>query len=300
MKVSTRSVLPASSAAAGALVLAAVLAACGGGSSGRAAVSQSTTTIQPGGNAGRTGGGSFQGASGTVAAITGSSMEVQNPTSGQTTVDWTGSTTFDHTVTLTAAALTAGSCATVTGTSSNGTITARSVTIAPAATSGGCTNGFAGARRAFPGGPPGTRPTGTAPNGDGPTGAGTGGRGRSRGAGGSFAAGKVVSSSPTSLVLLGTSFAGFGGGARSSTPPTTSAPTDITVTLTPSTTFTEMQPTTSTSLAVGDCVVATGPADSTGAVTARTIRITSTGGQTCSVGSGRFPGGPAPASGSDA
>lgn len=294
MKVHSRHVRPAASAAASALVLAAVLAACGGGTSpnGRAAASPSPTTTTPlGTGAGHTGGGSFQGATGSVAAITGSSMEVQDPSTGQTTVDWTGSTTFDHTVTLSADSLTPGSCVTVTGSPSNGTITARSVTIAPAASSGGCTNGFAGARRAFPGGSPGTRPTGTAPNG-----AGTGGRGLNRGAGGSFAAGKVMSSSATSLVLLGTSFDGFGGGARPSTPPTTSAPTDITVTLTPSTTFTEVQPTTSSSLAVGDCVVATGPADSTGAVTARTVRITSSGGRTCSVGSGRFPGAPAPAS----
>ncbi len=50
-----------------------------------------------------TGGGSFPGASGSVAAITGSSMEVQNQQTGQVTVSWTSSTTFSKTVTLSAA-----------------------------------------------------------------------------------------------------------------------------------------------------------------------------------------------------
>jgi hypothetical protein len=46
-------------------------------------------------------------------------------------------------------------------------------------------------------------------------------------------------------------------------------------------------------LAVGDCVTAFGSTASTGAVTASTVRITSTGGKTCSpgFGGGGFRGG---------
>jgi hypothetical protein len=45
-------------------------------------------------------------------------------------------------------------------------------------------------------------------------------------------------------------------------------------------------------LAVGDCVSAFGSASTTGAVTATTVRITSTGGKTCTAGfGGGFGGG---------
>ena len=46
----------------------------------------------------------------------------------------------------------------------------------------------------------------------------------------------------------------------------------------------------STDLAVGDCVSAFGPAASNGAVTATTVRITSTGGGSCTGGLGGFCG----------
>src|ERR1700733_2884202 len=49
---------------------------------------------------GATGGGRFPGASGSVAAITGSSMEVQNPQTGQVTVNWTTSTAFTQMATV--------------------------------------------------------------------------------------------------------------------------------------------------------------------------------------------------------
>ena len=55
---------------------------------------------------------------------------------------------------------------------------------------------------------------------------------------------------------------------------------------TSSTTYTEKQAAASTNLAVGDCVTAAGSSDSTGAVSATTVRITSTGGQTCTTGFG--------------
>ena len=50
------------------------------------------------------------GASGTIAAINGTSLEVQNPTTGQTTVTYTPTTTFDQTVTGHGVGVTVGSC----------------------------------------------------------------------------------------------------------------------------------------------------------------------------------------------
>ena len=275
----------AAPAAAVAVSLAAVLAACGGGSSSSAAAKTSNSTASTGsaaaGAAAPRGRRGFPGVVGSVAALTGSSMEVQNPSSGQTTVSWTGSTTFARTVTLTSSSVATGDCVTVVGTSSGGRLTARTVAVSTAPASATCRPGFGAGGRGF---------GGARPNGAGSNGAGSrrsfpaGGAARFSG---SFASGKIVSSSATSLVVLGTSFSG--GRPPGSTPPTTAAPADITVTVDASTVFTQVRPATSADLAVGDCVVANGPADSTGAVTARSVRITSTGGQSCSAG--RFGGG---------
>ena len=96
------------------------------------------------------------------------------------------------------------------------------------------------------------------------------------------------------MVINGISSSGFGGarsGTQTSTPPTSIKTTTVKIGLQGSTTYTETQSTAASSLAVGDCVSAVGSTDSTGAVTARTVRITSTGGQTCSSGFGGFAGG---------
>jgi hypothetical protein len=61
----------------------------------------------------------------------------------------------------------------------------------------------------------------------------------------------------------------------------------VTIKLTGSTTYTTSQATTASALAVGDCVTAAGSTATTGAVTASTIRIMSTGGKSCTSG---FPG----------
>jgi hypothetical protein len=53
-------------------------------------------------------------------------------------------------------------------------------------------------------------------------------------------------------------------------------------------------------VAVGDCVSAFGPAGTTGSVTATTVRITSTGGGTCTSGFGGGGGFGGPPGGSGA
>jgi Domain of unknown function (DUF5666) len=280
------------------LILAASLAACGGSSSHTNTATSPTTAGKTASGSGTgnngtggSGGGNFPGASGSVAAITGSSMEVQNQQAGQVTVSWTSSTTFSKTVTLSAANVAAGDCVTVTGSTSTGTLVANSVTVSKPTSSGSCTNGF-GARRpgggaGFPGGTApngGSRPTGSslpnAPSGSAPRGA----------SGFSFTSGKVTSVTPATMVIYGFSSSGFSGtrGTQSSTPPTSIPSTSVNIELQNSTTYSETQSTAASSLAVGDCVSAVGSTDSTGAVTARTVRITSTGGQTCSSGFGGF------------
>ena len=85
------------------------------------------------------------GATGSVAALSGSTMEVQNPSSGQTTVNWTSTTSFSKSVTEAVNSLTAGTCVTVTGTpskSSKTTIAARSISVVATSTTGSCTGQF--------------------------------------------------------------------------------------------------------------------------------------------------------------
>ena len=260
----------------------------------------------------KSGAGSFPGASGSVAAITGSSMEVQSEQSGQVTVNWSTSTTFSETVAVAASSVAAGDCVTVTGTVAKKTkkLTAKTVTISQP-TAGSCsTGGFGGAGGAgggggrFGGGTPpsgGTRPSGAAGgSGEAPAGGpGGGGAGRPTTSNTGFASGTVKTVTSSTLTITGISSAAFSGtapkkGAKSSastkkaaTPKTTT----VKIALASSTTYTEGQSAASSALAVGDCVTATGSDDSTGAVSATSVHITSTGGKTCTTGFGGFGGG---------
>jgi hypothetical protein len=220
-----------------------------------------------------------------VAAITGQSMEVQNQQTGQVTVSWTPSTRFSQTVTVPASAVAVGSCVTVNGTSANGAIEATSVTISQPSSTGSCTGGRGG----VPG--RGQRPPGTFPNRT-PTSGGTTSGTRPRGAPAAnfgFASGKVTAVTASTLTVDGFSSADFR--ARSeSTPSTVPAATSVKVDLKSTTTYDTARTAAASNLAVGDCVTATGSSSSNGSVTASTIRITSTGGKSCTAGAGRFGG----------
>ena len=217
-------------------------------------------------------------------------MEVQNQQTGQVTVSWTPSTTFSQLVSVPASSAAAGDCVTVNGSSSKGTITAKTVAISQP-TAGKCNAGGFGSAGRFGGG---TRPSGASGR---PSGGFPGGRpsgatgGRRPGFGGSgnlaFASGTVTSTTPTSLVISGFSSATITKNATSSKKPAAPKATTVKVKTTSSTTYNENQAAASTNLAVGDCVTAAGSSDSTGAVSATTVRITSTGGQTCTTGFGR-------------
>ena len=252
------------------------------------------------------------GASGSVAALSGQSMEVQNPSSGQTTVNWTASTQFSKTVTESVSSITTGDCVTATGTASKNsksTIAARSITVTTPIASGSCT----GTRtRTNGGGPPSGFRTGANGGGffqrNGPDGSGTRSSFPGGSAGGNFrqplanlaiATGKVTAVDGTTLTVSGfdlspgnfprPSSSKNSESSKSTKPtePTQPKTETVKVTTSSSTLVNSIQTAAATDLAVGDCVSAFGPAASNGAVTATTVRITSTGGGSCT---GGFPG----------
>lgn len=241
-------------------VLALAAAACGGAStaSTKPSSSQSPSTTRPDSSP-------PPGAFGTAAAVSGSTLEVQNPSTGQVTVNITPSTSFTQTVPATANDLVAGVCvATNAGPGATTTpgqpFTARTVAISQPGANG-CTpqaSGFGLRPGAGGGGGSGTtRPT---------TRNGNGGR---RFAG---AFGKVASVSAPTFVVQGNN--------RSGTATTTSVTTDA------STTFTKVVSAGQSNLAVGQCIAALGPADQTGAVTANSIAIRQPGPNGCFTGRG--------------
>ncbi len=108
--------------------------------------------------------GGFPGTSGQVASISGTSMEVQG-TSSQTTVNWSSTTTFSKTATVTSTSVAAGDCVTIVGSTAKGKITARTVSISQPV-SGTCTGGIGGGGfGGFSGGGSGTPPSGSRPRG---------------------------------------------------------------------------------------------------------------------------------------
>jgi hypothetical protein len=278
--------------------LTAALAGCGGSSSSTAGAA-TTTTSPPTSSAPAAGAGTrtFPGASGSVAAITGSSMEVQNPQSGQVTVSWTKSTAFSETVKLPATSVAAGDCVSATGTLSKGMITAKSVTVSRpikgkcgASRVGG--GGFGGG--GFGGGGRfGNRPGAAGSSGSAPARGSAGGSGPRRGFPGAanfaLATGKVTSVSKDTLVISGFSTSSLT--RRPASAPKTKPSiktTTVKIAVTSSTAYSETKKAKSADLAVGDCVTAVGKSDSTGAIKASTVRVTSTGGKSCTTG---FAGG---------
>ncbi len=203
----------------------------------------------------------FPGVVGTAAAVSGSSMQVQNPTAGEVTVTFSATTVITETVTATSRDVTVGSCVAVVGQpSANGSATrsvaATTVTVSTPS-KGNCSAraGFGGGRGTFsprPGFSPRPRRTG------------------SRGALGSFggASGKVTSLSAGGFVVQGRN-------------PVTNAVSSITVTTTAATKYLKMVTARPSALKVGECITAVGPANSIGAVAARSIRISQPGPNGC-------------------
>jgi len=208
-----------------------------------------------------------------VAAITGTTMQVQSQQSGQVAVAWSSSTKFSHQITTTLAAVKAGDC--VTAVAPSGTdmtaaaFTATTLTLS-AAVDGTC---GAGAGRAGGGG---QRPSGF-PSGQRPSGFPSGGA-SGRPNIGAIASGKVSSVSGSTLVIAARQF--------SPDNPDSTATTNKTVTVGTSTKLTTDASTTSSSVKVGKCVTAQGKADSSGTVAATTVRITDPTNGQCATGFG--------------
>jgi len=261
------------------------VAACGG-SAGNSATPAATiaSSAAPGSSPSPSASqAAFPGVVGTAAAVSGSSLEVQNPTSGQVTVTFTATTPITDTVTVTSKDVTVGSCVTVVGKPSTTgaaatSVTATSVTIS-APVKGNCTGagaggfggGFGGFGRGSGGAGATPRPSFSArPR---PTG--------SRGAfgNGTFggANGKVTSVSATGFVVQS---------RRRTAGSDTSTTTSVTVITNSASKYLKTVSATASALKVGQCITAVGTANSIGAVAARSIRISQPGPGGCVSGFG--------------
>jgi hypothetical protein len=242
----------------GALGLA--VAACGGSSStSSGAAAPSANPVPPG-------------TTGTIAAVAATSIEVQNPRTGQVTVDFSGSTAITRTATASAADLVVGRCVAVSpatatgGGASTGPVAAGTVMISQS-TGQGCRPG-AGMGAGMGAGGDGARPSG-APL---PSAANGGGNNAARRARGVF--GTVSAVSAKGFTVQETS---------GSAAVTTSA----------STTYLKTQSADHSALVVGQCATAIGQADDAGTVTATAISVRAPGPNGCAagVGGGRAQGG---------
>jgi hypothetical protein len=297
--------------AAGAAVCSAVLfaSACGGGTPATVGATSPprTTASGDGGNA-ASGARSFPGATGLLAQIDGTTLQVQS-TDAQTAVTYSSGTRFSNTVATQRSSLVVGDCVQVrsprpaSGTANppptavpgaaSGPVTAASVDISPAVN--GTCSVFGGLRA--PGGrqPSGsgdaTRPPG-APSGQ-TRGPGAGGNGFGGGFGGFGAFGKVTA-------VNGTSFSVESSRPQSGSA-TTGAPTTRIVDTTAATTYSRTAAATSKALVVGLCVTALGKTSDTGSIAATSISLRPAQNGSCSSGFGRRgPGGVPPSSGGGA
>ncbi|MFC7494797.1 MULTISPECIES: hypothetical protein [unclassified Nocardioides] len=247
-------------ATASSVLLVATLAACGGDSSASDSGSDagSSQGAPAGGMPAR---GGFPGASGEVAAVSGTTAQVQSQQSGQVAVTWTEDTAFTEQVDGTLDDVAVGSCVLVTTgdeTAEDATeVTAATVRVTEATDDGGC--GFGGA--GGPGGPGGERPEGMPTDlpsdlpTDMPSDMPGGGR-----PGGFGTVGEVTAVSADGFTV-------------STTDPGSDETTEVDVSVDDATTYTTTAAAKSSAVQVGACVTARGESDDTGAVTADTISV---------------------------
>jgi hypothetical protein len=210
-------------------------------------------------------------------------MEVQN-SSGQVTVTFTGKTAMTQSVTTTPKDVTVGSCVAVVGQPSasgsapasgsaaaggaaSRTVTATTVTVS-APVNGRCGAGGFGAGFGGRGGFGGPGGNGSPNPSFSPRPRASGSRGAFGGGFGGGANGKVTSLTATSFVVQGRNLASGAG-------------TSVTVTTTAASKYLKVVTVGPAALKVGECITAAGPANSIGAVAARTIRISQPGPNGC-------------------
>lgn len=225
-------------------------------------------------NAGPGGMRNFPGASGEIAAVDGSTAQVQSQQTGQVAVTWNGQTTFTKQVTAKLADVEVGSCVMVRSDDATApdasTVAATTVRITEPV-DGACSGGFGGreARVAPPSGMPSPREGRERPEGARPDRAGMGG--------GAF--GEVAAVSDNGLTVTSQR----PGGDEAST---------ITVTVSANTTYSRQAAGSAADVKVGSCATARGEADDTGAITAETIAISPKEDGSC--GGFMMRGGPRP------
>jgi hypothetical protein len=258
------------------------LGACGGGSRNTNSAASGSTPQTAASAPSGFGGGQRPAASGLIATVDATTMQVQSQQAGQVAVTWSDSTKFSHTVTVTASSINAGQCVTAiapSGTTQTATAFTATTVMVSDATNGDCGRGF-GAPGGGNGGAPAGRPSGI-PN-AGPSGVPSGGPGGAGGFGG-IASGKVVSVSGSSVVVAAQSFGPNGGSTASTT-------TNKTITIGSDTKVSTQASTTSKSVVVGKCATVQGTADSSGAVAATSVSVTDADNGQCTGGFGGFNG----------
>ena len=262
-------------ATASSVLVLATLAACGGDSGSDSTASDGGNQAA-GGQAGQLPGGQGgmrPGASGEVAAVSGSTAQVQSQASGQVAVSWTDDTSFTRQVDATLADVTVGSCVLVTSADDD---TAATVRVTEASDDGGCGFGGGGGQRpeGAPSGMPSDMPS-DMPT-DRPSDMPNGGRGFGT-------VGEVTAVSGTGFTV-------------SATQPGADDATDVSVTVGDDTTYTTTAKANAAAVEVGVCVNAQGDSDDTGAVTATTISVSRPVDGECTGGFGMGGGRPGGAS----
>ena len=278
---------------------AAVLALAGCTSSGGSASTPTTSAsaLRGGGGAVSAQGARAPGVLGTVAAVDGTTLQVQG-NGEQTAVVYSAKTTMTAQVATSPSALAVGVCVSVR-TASGASTASASPTAANEATtlaattvsilsSGGCDAVAGGAdgfpTGGFPGGgtPPSGMPSG-APSGI-PSGMPSGGPPGGRGFGVPGTIGEVTATSSGSFSLNRTMPARPGGGASTAAPPASASGTPVTVTYQADTSFLTTRKATAAAITVGSCVRATGDTDDTGTLTATTLALSTPTDGSCTSG----------------
>jgi Domain of unknown function (DUF5666) len=291
----SRTLLTAASSAGTAALLVFAVSACGGSSTPSAttptaAAQQQSQSAGPGFGAG--GGQGFPGASGKVAAISGTTLQVQSAQTGQVAVTYTAKTTFTEAVKASGTAVKVGTCVNVRSTPSQSTTTATTGPVTAASVQlsnpvngecgvrgGGGFGGFGGG--GFGGAAGGTRPSGA------PTGAPGAGRGQRGGFGGARpVSGRVTAVDGSTITVAAVSFGGGRGAGGTASPAATPSTSPVQVTTSSTTTYTKTVSAAAKDLAVGQCVTAIGKASDTGAVTATVIASQPAVNGECSTGFG--------------
>ena len=262
-------------ATASSVLVLAMLSACGSDTATDSADAANGQTAQEG-QQGQPGGGTFPGASGKVAAVSGKTAQVQSQQSGQVAVSWTDATTFNQEVDGTLDDVQVGSCVRVTtddDSSSDSTeVAASTVRIVPS-TDGQCGGGMGGppGGGAMPSGAPSDMPTDMPTDMARPGGFGT--------------VGEVTAVSGSGFTVAATQFTP---GQDQSASPTT---TDVSVTVSSDTTYVTSAKATASAVKVGVCVNAQGDTDNTGALAASSISVTQPVDGECTSGFGFVRGG---------